>query len=93
MQKLRNKYVLNGQQNLLNTKSVYPLLKLMKDSGVEKLYFNRLRWFLDSDGNFSNPKAKYIKSGNVKKITKKGDIFTLTNISINPYYYKSESLA
>jgi hypothetical protein len=76
--------ILNTRRNLLNSKSVYPLIDLMIRSDIEKL--TGPNWFLDIYGNFSNPKNYSLRYGNIKDLMKKGDIFLHQNKMINPYY-------
>ena len=85
--KLRERGILNGKRNLLNGRSVHPLVILMKQLGVEKLQHGE--WFFDIEYNFRNPKAKetvfHYGKHNLLEV-RKGVVFEGQNKLINPYY-------
>lgn len=93
MQELMNKTILNGQKNLLNNRSVYPLLQLMKEMNVDRLNFNssKVKWSLKLNGDFFNNNSSEKKNGNIKDLNNKGALFTGTNTTMNPYYKKPEN--
>ncbi|MBU0711959.1 hypothetical protein KJ762_12405 [bacterium] len=87
VEKLRECNILNQKQNLLNGKSVDPLISLMKKNGINKLE-SRNGWYLDSEYNFSNPKSNESQTGNIIRdnFIRPGTIFLNQNKYINPFY-------
>lgn len=86
---LINREVLNTKRNLLNNKSVGPLIKLMKEKNISRLEFyerNSLKWFLQTDGQFMNAYGGFSRVSNGKSLANHGDIFLKANNVINPFY-------
>ena len=84
--RLKESKVLRGETNLLNGHSLNPLLQLMQDESIEQLNDDTRKWYLMSNGQFSNPKSPSLKTGNVSDLANPGDVFWLQNRAINPHY-------
>jgi hypothetical protein len=74
-----------SNRNLLQGTSITPLLELMKSKNIQRVEFPEIKWFLEVDGQFSNPYSPKIKNGNVEEI-EPGHLFSYTNKDINPYF-------
>jgi len=85
--KLKHFGVINTRRNLLNGKSVEPLIRLMKKNEVKELTGPNA-WFLDTDYNYYNPYSKEVRNGNLKtsNISRLGVVFDAQNKFLNPYY-------
>ena len=90
---LKSKGILRGSTKILQGTSVAPLIELMKAKCVLRVEFTEIKWFLESNGQFSNPFSPEAKSGNLDDILSKGSLFRQTNKYINPYYTGSKSLS
>lgn len=73
---------------LLRKQSVYPLIALMRESGVTRLLANDRPWFLTSDGEFQNSRSSRgdLKQGRIEDLRNPGNIFTGQNRDLNPYF-------
>lgn len=71
--------------------SIDPLIALMRESGVKKLEYPDNSWYIDLNGNFSNPRSAEITEGNIKDLKLQGTIFSSQNKDINPYYHSPEN--
>ena len=80
--------ILRGSRCLLQGLSVTPLIGLMKEHNVTRLVAEDRRWFLTSDGEFSNPRSGQgdIRRGRIGDLRKPGSVFTEQNLYINPHY-------
>lgn len=88
METLCARGVINGEKRLLTGASVKPLIELMLEKGVARLYHNQ-QWSLDArDSSFINHFNGYYKSVLILKISNAGDIFKGANRHINPFYVK-----
>lgn len=94
--KLKLLGVINTRRNLLNGKSVEPLIRMMQECGVEELTGPN-NWFLKENYDYYNPYSKEIRHGNIKTsdITRPGVVFDSQNNILNPYYsgYSSQSIS
>ena len=75
-----------GDHNLLMGNSVEPLINLMRDRGVTRLVCPERSRHLSVEGEFANPRAPHIKSGNFRSLENRGDVFRDQNTTINPFY-------
>ena len=77
---------------LLRRDSVMPLLRLMEQRGINRLYYHdhngREVWFLCDDGTFQNTTSPSLKSGNVADLEQPGNLFRGKNNLINPYFHR-----
>ena len=79
--------VLRGNTLLLQGPSVDLLLALMRKSGVNRLERLQRDWWLNDNGEFSNPRSdETLKRGHVDQLKKRGNVFNEQNVSINPHY-------
>lgn len=84
---LRKRGILLTTRNLMQGKSVYPLVELMKEQNVERLISADGKWFLISNGEFANSRsAERRKYGHVDQLEEKGNVFKGQNKRINPHY-------
>ena len=90
---LKNRGILRGSRYLLQGTSVDPLIELMKEHNVTRLVAEKRRWFLTSDGEFSNPRSDQgdIRQGRVADLRNPGDVFKGQNRYINPHFDRSQS--
>ncbi|MBN1969166.1 MAG: hypothetical protein JW870_07340 [Candidatus Delongbacteria bacterium] len=90
---LIRKQVLNTKRNLLNSKSVEPLLKLMRQHNVTKLIGTN-NWYIDINYNYRNDKSYFYPKGNLhsNEIPRLGVVFDNQNNIINPYYEKTAQI-
>ncbi|OEG00145.1 hypothetical protein BHF71_05955 [Vulcanibacillus modesticaldus] len=90
VERLRKLGILHYDRNELNGKSFEPIIKEMKQRGINRLEHGE--WYLDKSGNFRNPKLSKTKEGNAYKLFEEGrlrrygDVFKDQNVRINPYY-------
>lgn len=89
LRELKRLKVINTGKNLLNSNSVFPLVNLMKENKIKSLEVEK--WFIDSEFNFRNPRAKNstFRQGihNLKEIADRyGVVFDDQNKRINPFY-------
>ena len=83
--------VLRTVDLFLQGQSASPLVALMKEHGVTKLYARERDWYLNADGTWSNPGSHSRtgkKSGDLEDLR---GIFNNQNNHINPYWGKSKS--
>ena len=71
--------------HLLQTPSVYPLLDLMRERGVDILRDDTGEWSLNVNGDFVNSTSLSLESGNMSELQNLGDIFEGKNTLINPF--------
>ena len=90
---LKSKGILRGSTKILQGTSVAPLIELMKAKCVLRVEYPEIKWFLESNGQFSNPFSPDAKRGSIDDIPSKGSLFRQTNQYINPYYTGSKSLS
>ncbi|MDM8541862.1 DUF262 domain-containing protein [Desulfococcaceae bacterium HSG9] len=84
---LKEAGILKTKLNFLKGPSTPPLLELMKSKNIQRVEFPiEEGWFLDVDGQFSNPYSREIKRGNIAELSKPGNVFDQTNEFINPYF-------
>lgn len=84
---LRERGVLHTVRQLLQGRSVHPLIQLMKDQNVERLTNVDGSWYLAADSEFANPNSRERrKSGHIDQLDHLGNVFVLQNTSINPHY-------
>ena len=83
---LAEKGILRGGTQLLNNKSVAPLLKLMAEREIDHVRAEDRRWHFASNGEFRNPLSGEAKSGNVADLENQGNLFNFQNVHINPHY-------
>ncbi|MFE5500831.1 hypothetical protein ACFQ6G_26275, partial [Bacillus cereus] len=92
-QDLIKKGIINPPRDMITSKSLYPLMELMKKSNVDTL-ISQGGWFLNSNGYFYNNYASGKKMGELldlieRNIIKPSDIFKGQNKYINPYFKDS----
>ena len=87
-EELADREILRGQTYVLNARSVYPLIELMRQHNVEKLDFPDREWFLAIDLGFSNPQSNE-DSTSVEQLANKGNVFNEQNVHINPHFIRS----
>ena len=73
---------------LLRRDNVGPLIRLMEDRGMSKLYHEDI-WFLCNDGTFMNTTSRSLKSGNVFDLKQPGNLFMGKNNVINPFFHRT----
>jgi len=73
-----------GSNYQLKAQSVAPLIKLMQEKGVEKIYY-QAKWYLMTNGEFSN-RLGNIYETHISRLVNKGDVFMQTNRNIHPFY-------
>ena len=83
---LQGREILRGTSNQLKALSISPLIALMRENSIDRLEFPDRNWFLDIEGNFSNPASSELKEGNISELSSPGSVFNLTNTTINPYF-------
>jgi len=84
---LRKRGILLTVRNLLQGKSVYPLIELMKEQNVERLSSSDGTWYLTTNTQFANPRSdEIIKFGLVDELDSLGNVFNYQNVTINPYF-------
>ena len=83
---LQGRGILRGASNQLKALSISPLITLMRENSIDQLEFPDRNWFLDIEGNFSNPASSELKEGNISELSNPGSVFNLTNTAINPYF-------
>ena len=78
---------------LLKRQSVNPLITLMYENGVTRVMSNDQRWFLTSEGEFSNPGPCRgdPKQGRLEDLRNPGNVFTAQNKNINPFFQSEPS--
>ncbi len=81
---LQIRKVLNTVHNYLNSNSVEPLLKLMKEHEISKLKHG-YKWYLLSSGMFINRFGGYNNETDYRMVRPIGDVFLHTNNEINPF--------
>ena len=91
VEELREHGILRGTSNQLKGLSIDPLIALMQKHGVERLEYPSRNWFLDIEGNFSNPTSEEQREGKVTDLSNPGSVFNYTNTTINPYYEAHDS--
>jgi len=74
-EELAERGILRGQTRILQQTSVHPLIALMKEHNVQKLECLDCTWFLDDEGNFSNPNTYDPNS-----------VFDYQNLHFTPYF-------
>jgi hypothetical protein len=88
-EELKERGILRGGTNQLKGTSIDPLIKLMREQGVDCLEDLSSRWFLETEGIFANPGSTEHKRGNILDLANPGNVFNSTNIMLNPYYEAS----
>ena len=83
---LQGRGILRGASNQLKASSISPLITLMRENSIGRLEFPDRNWFLDIEGNFSNPASSELKEGNISDLSNPGSVFNLTNTTINPCF-------
>ena len=76
--------------DLLNNKSVTPLIALMTERGLSRLVSAARDWSLDVNGGFQNPRSLEATAGNVESLQNPGNVFNEQNTSINPHYARGQ---
>lgn len=71
--------------NYLKSESVYPLIALMEERGIQLLTHDN-NWWLNVNGEFRNSTAGPIKSGQISELEPRGRLFWHKNRVINPFY-------
>ena len=84
-EELADREILRGQTYVLNARSVYPLIELMRQHNVEKLELPDREWFLSIDLSFNNPQSNE-DATSVEQLAQKGNVFNLQNVRINPHF-------
>ena len=87
-EELEERGILIGKDRYLRAASVEPLLKLMEENGVSRLAEPPRRWFLTSEGEFSNPLSVEIKTGDYRDLRNPGSVFNEQNTYINPHSWR-----
>lgn len=84
-EELERRGILIGKDRFLRARSVEPLIELMKESNVSRLVEQSRRWFLTSEGEFSNPLSTEDKAGKYENLQNWGNVFNQQNTYINPH--------
>jgi len=84
---LRERGVLHTVRQLLQGRSVHPLIRLMKNQNVERLTNVDGFWYLTADSKFANPNPRERrKCDHIDQLDHLGNVFMLQNTTINPPY-------
>lgn len=79
---------IKGLSAILTAASVEPLLTLMEERKIDKLYSSKSPWYLTSDGYFNNPTSAEFRTGFIENLKRKSSIFRRKNPELNPYFVK-----
>lgn len=85
-EELRNRKIfIEKKWNHLKKQSAEPLLELMIEKGISKLYYSN-KWYLDADGTCLNMYWNIKEPTNIRDLSKEQSLFGYTNQCINPLY-------
>lgn len=77
--------ILRGESQMLNRRSVEPLIRLMSENGITQLSSEHRGWRITASGEFRNPRSNEFREGKIEDLENPGSIFLSQNRHINPY--------